>query len=319
LRLGEQDHVLLMVIHHVMVDGWSVGIFIEELSEFYCTFAAGRPAPLPKPAGLFSDFARWQRWWAKTDQASRQLKFWNERLCGASPVFPAGTNALGSRVARTPVHLSSEFVARLRAFGRSYGGTLFMTLLAAFKALMLLRTGRHDICIATAMANRPHQWMEGVIGPFENTTVVRTQIDPSLSFQETLNRVRDSVLETNARQEFPFEILASRLAAEGGPDCASLIQVFFALQNSYRRQLVLSDVSVEPFGNVYLEGQAVFPIDRTWLAVILKETKSGVVGSCTYKRDLFKLGVIESWIADYQKILEKVTAHPGMQLGLVEV
>jgi acyl-CoA synthetase (AMP-forming)/AMP-acid ligase II/acyl carrier protein len=315
LRLDEHDHVLIMILHHVIVDGWSVGIFIEELSALYCAFAAGRPAPLPKSAALFSDFVHWQHRWVKTDQASRQVKFWNERLFGASPVFATDTDVLGSPVARIPVHLSSDLVARLRAFGRSYGGTLFMTLLAAFKALVLLRTGRRDICIATAMANRPQQWMEGVIGPFENTTVVRTQIDPGLSFREALNRVRDSVLETNARQDLPFEIFASRVAEEGGPDCASLVQVFFALQNSYRRPLLLSDVSVQPFGNVYLEGQAVLPIDRTWLAVILKETASGVIGSCTYKRDMFKAGAVETWLEDYQGILENVAAHPNMELS----
>jgi len=320
LRLDDHDHILLVVVHHVIVDGWSIGIFIEEFSEFYSAFAAGRPAPLPKPAPLFSDFARWQRWWVKTEQASRQIRFWNERLRGASAVFATDIDVLGSPVARIPVHLSSELVAGLRAFGLSCGGTLFMTLLAAFKALVLSRTGRRDICIATAMANRPHQWMEGVIGPFENTTVIRTQIHPDLSFQQALSRVRDSVLETNARQDLPFDILASHLPNEGGPDSASLVQVFFSLQNSYPRPLVLSNVSVEPFGDIYLEGQAVLPIDRTWLAIILKETASGVIGSCTYKRDLFKLGVVESWIEDYRKILERVAAGSKTQLDrLVDI
>ena len=142
-----------------------------------------------------------------------------------------------------------------------------MTLLAGFKTMLLARSGRSDICVATAMANRSQLRTERVIGPMENTTLIRTRIDADLSFQEALSRVRDSVLEAYARQELPFDILAARLAEEDGLDPASLIQVFFVLQNAFR-PLKLPDVTVRSFA--YPDGQPVLPIDRTWLTVMLE-------------------------------------------------
>ena len=209
LRLGPDDHVLLLILHHIIVDGWSIGVFFEEVSKLYSAFAAGRQAQLPEPALQFSDLARWQRRWCTTDSATRQFAYWKDHLRGASPVFPTDGDLagalLGSRIAHEPVHLPNDLVARLSALGRSQGGTLFMTLLAGFKAMLLARTGRNDICVATAMANRSQQRTERVIGPLENTTLIRTRMDSDLSFQEALSRVRDSVLEAHARQELPFE------------------------------------------------------------------------------------------------------------------
>ena len=166
---------------------------------------------------------------------------------------------------------------------------------------------------------QPHsQWTERVIGPMANTTLIRTRIDSDLSFREALSRVRDSVLEAHARQELPFDILAARLAEEDDPDPASLIQVFFVLlQNAIRRPLKLPDVVVQSFGNVHTEGQPVLPIDRTWLTVTLKETSSGLTGSCSYKDDLFEANTLQHWIADYKAILAKAVANPEISLGML--
>jgi amino acid adenylation domain-containing protein len=317
LRLGADDHVLLLILHHIIVDGWSIGVLMEEVSELYSAFVAGRPAQLPEPALQFSDFARWQRGWFTTDSAARQFTYWKERLCEAPPVFATnggpGSELLGARVAHEPVHLQNDLVARLRALSLSQGGTLFMTLLAGFKALLLARSGCKDICIATAMANRSRLRTERVIGPLENTTLIRTRIDADLSFQEALHRVRASVLEAYARQEFPFDILALRLADEEGRDPASLIQVLFVLQNAARRPLELPDVAVRPFGDAY--GQSVMPIDRSWLTMMLKETPSGITGGCSYKDKLFEPETPGCWIADYKTILAKAATSPGTPLG----
>jgi amino acid adenylation domain-containing protein len=317
LRLGADDHVLLLILHHIIIDGWSIGVLMEEVSELYSAFVAGRPAQLPEPALQFSDFARWQRGWFTTDSAARQFTYWKERLREAPPVFATngavGSELLGARVAHEPVHLANDLVARLRALSLSQGGTLFMTLLAGFKALLLARSGRNDICIATAMANRSQLRTERVIGPLENTTLIRTRIDADLSFQEVLHRVRASVLEAYARQEFPFDILALQLAAEEGRDPASLIQVLFVLQNAARRPLELPDVAVRSFGDAY--GQLVMPIDRTWLTMILKETPSGITGGCSYKDELFEPEASRGWIAEYRTILAKAAISPGTPLG----
>jgi non-ribosomal peptide synthetase component F len=190
-----------------------------------------------------------------------------------------------------------------------------MTLLTGFKTMLLARTGRNDICVATAMANRSQQRTERTIGPLENTTLIRTRIDLDLSFQEALRRVRDSVLEAHANQQLPFNILAARLAEEAGLDPASLIQVYFGLQSAFPRQLELPDVAIHSFGNIYREGQQVLPIDRTWLAVMLKHRPSGITGSCSYKNDLFEANDLQHWIADYKTILAKVAANPKLSIG----
>ncbi|MDE5452933.1 amino acid adenylation domain-containing protein [Bradyrhizobium sp. CSA112] len=321
LRLGPDDHVLLLILHHIIVDGWSIGIFFEEVAEAYSAFAAGRQVQLPPQAFQFSDFADWQRRWCTTESATRQLAYWKDHLREASPVFTTDVGAAGalltSRIAHELFHLSSDLLVRLSALSRSQGGTLFMTLLAGFKAMLLARTGRGDICVATAMANRTQQWTERVIGPMENTTLIRTQMDSDLSFREALSRVRDSVLEAYARQEFPFEILAARLAEEDDADPASLIQVFFVLQNAIRRPLELPDVVAQSFGSAHTEGQPALPIDRTWLTLSLKEKPSGLTGSCTYKVGLFEANTLQNWIAEYKAILAKAVANPEISLGVL--
>jgi non-ribosomal peptide synthetase component F len=189
-----------------------------------------------------------------------------------------------------------------------------MTLLAGFKVMLLARNGRGDICIATVMANRSQQWTERVIGPFENTTLIRTRLDPDLSFKQALTRVRESVLEAYARQDIPFEIVAARLAEQDGVDAASLTQVFFVLQNAIRRPLELRDLDVRSFGNARF-GQPVLPIDRTWLTLMLKEGPSGIAGSCAYKDELFGTGTLHQWMADYQAILANAATDPQTSIG----
>jgi amino acid adenylation domain-containing protein len=319
LRLGVDDHVLLITIHHIIADGWSIGVLFEEISQLYYAFANCRPDPLPKPALQFSDVARWQSRWCTTDEATRQLTYWKENLRGASSVFRTDGNVVGARLSSPSAHeavqLPEDLIARLSTFSRGHGGTLFMTLLTGLKAVLLARTGCHDICVATAMANRFQPEADRVIGPFENTTIIRTRMDPDLSFLEALSRVRDAVLEAYARQELPFEILATRLAEEDGLDPASLIQVFFVLQNPLRQPIKLPDIIVRPFGNFHREGQPVMPINHNWLTLMLKERPSGITGSCNYKSSLFRPGAISQWMKDFATILTNAAANPTGLLG----
>ena len=314
LRLGADDHVLHLVLHHAIVDGWSIAVFLEEISELYVAFAGGRRAPLPKPELQFFDFAHWQRQWCSSAEASRQLGFWRKHLRKASPLFRTNDSAalLGSDTAHEPVNVGNDLVARLSALGHSRGASLFMTLLTCFKTLLLAKTGRKDICVATAMANRSQLRTERIIGPLVNMTLIRTRIDADLSFQEALACVRESVLDAYARQELPFEIVVADLVAKGDVDPASLLQVSFVLQNAYR-PLKLPDVAVDSFA--YREGERVLPIDRSWLSVMLKEKASGVVGACSYKSDLFEPNSLHRWMADYGTILAKAVADPETSLG----
>jgi non-ribosomal peptide synthetase component F len=163
------------------------------------------------------------------------------------------------------------------------------------------------------MANRAQLSRERVIGPFANTTLIRTQIDADLTFSEVLNRVREAVLEAHARQELPFDVIASRLAEETGLSPASLVQIYFVLQVAFRRPLKLADVTIRQFG--YQDGRTVMPIDRARLSITLKESSPGIAGVCVHKHDLFKPATVQDWIADYTAILAKAAANPDRQLG----
>jgi len=322
LRLGHDDHVFLLVLHHVIVDGWSIGIMFEEISTIYSALASRRQAELPEQTSKFSDFANWQRAWCTSDLASRQIADWRNQLRGATPVFSRDGSAAGARpgsvTAREPVHLPTDLIARLGALGRTDDATLFMTLLTGFKAMLLAWNGRRDMCIATIMANRTELWTEGLIGPFENTTLIRTRLDPDITFRAALARVREAVLEAHARQDLPFEILASRLAQDDGVDPASLTQAFFVLQNAIRRPLELRDLTVRSFRHAH-DGQPVLTIDQTWLTLMLKEGPSGIAGSCAYKDELFDTDTLRQWMGDYGTILARAAADPDRRIGQLVV
>lgn len=319
LRLSAEDHILLLHLHEIIIDGWSIKVFMEELSELYAAFVLGARPQLPDPPLQFSDFARWQRQWCTGDAASSQIAYWRARLRNATPLFANVDvgDELASPVDRESIHITKNLSAHLRALSYEQGATLFMTLLAGFKTLLLLQTGRNDICVATTMANRPQLEAERLIGPLANTTIIRTRLNADLSFREALNRVREAVLETYARQELPFDVIAARLSEEDGLDPASLIQAYFVLQVGFRRPIKTANLTIRPFD--YREGQSVMPIDRTWLYMTLKETPSSISGTCRYKEDLFEPKTIRRWIADYRAILVSAAASPGNSLGQLAV
>jgi amino acid adenylation domain-containing protein len=319
LRLRADDHVLLMTFHHIVADGWSIGVLFDEISKLYSAFTAGRSDPLPTPTLQFSDFVRWQKQWCTTDDAVQQFAYWRNILRGATAVFRTSDASLSSRMslrnAHQPVHLPKDSITQLNWLSRNLGGSLFMTLLTALKAVLMVRTERKDICVATAMANRAPPGTDRVIGQFENTTIIRTSLEPNLSFREAFSRVRDAVLEAHARQELPFDILTARLSKEDGVDPASLIQVYFTLQNPLGQQLELSDMPVRAFGNVYREGQPVLPVDHTWFSLFLKERSTGITGSCNYKPDVLEHSTIIRWMKDFTTILNNAVVKSDVSLG----
>jgi amino acid adenylation domain-containing protein len=313
LRFHAENHILLLTLHHAIADGWSIGVLFEELSNRYAALAGHPSVPLPKLPLAFSDVARWQRWWCGTDSARRQAVEWIDALRGAVPVFD-GEARPSAPTGHHPLGLERELVAGLTAYARQHNATLFMCLLTGLKALLLARTGRTDISIATAMANRAQPDTERIVGPFENTVIVRSRITPDLSFTQALDRVRQAVLDAHARQELPFNILADHLEQEG-IDPASLLQVYFTLQNPLRQPLDLPDIAVRSIGNVAREGQPVLPIDQTWLSLMLKERPTGITGSCNYKRDLFDGDTVGRWMEDLVALLAAAVTQPNTPLG----
>ncbi|MGY3079776.1 hypothetical protein ACVWZZ_006184 [Bradyrhizobium sp. LM6.10] len=313
LRLHDGDHVLLLTLHHAIVDGWSIGVLFEELSHRYAALAGYPSVPLPKLPPAFSNVVRWQHWWCGTDAARRQAAEWTENLRGATPVFDRGSSP-GASTGHRPVSLERELIGRLTAFAGQHNCTLFMCLLTGLKALLLARTGHNDISIATAMANRAQPDTDRIVGPFENTVIVRTKITPELSFVQALARVRQSVLDAYARQELPFNILADHLEQEG-VNPASLLQVYFTLQNPLRQPLDLPDLTTASIGNIAREGQPVLPIDQTWLSLMLKERPTGITGSCNYKSELLDGATVGLWMEDLVALLGAAVAQPNAPLG----
>ncbi|RXH06915.1 amino acid adenylation domain-containing protein [Bradyrhizobium guangzhouense] len=312
LRRHAEDHVLMLTLHHAIADGWSIGVLFEELSNRYAALTGRRSPPLPKKPLAFSSVARWQRWWCGTAAARRQAADWAENLRAAAPLFD-GKARPGASTGHHPLSLERDLVAGLTSHARQHNSTLFMCLLTGLKALLLARTGRTDISVATAMANRAQPDTDRIIGPFENTVIIRSRITPDLSFAQALGRVRQGVLDAHARQELPFNILADHLEQEG-IDPASLLQVYFTLQNPLRQPLELPDVTVRSIGNVAREGQPVLPVDQTLMSLMLKERPTGITGSCNYKDDLLDGATVGAWMEDLVALLEAAILRPNTPL-----
>jgi hypothetical protein len=316
-RLDADEHILLLVFHDIIIDGWSVTIFMEELSEFYSAEVTGQEASLRDAKFQFFDFADWQRQWSTGAAAKRQLTQWKENLKGFSPLFGGPAIGIGdelvSRVVAQPFQISRDLATQLKVLSHDQGVTLFMSLLTAFKALLSVRSRRTDICVATLMANRAQLGRERVIGPFATTTLIRTQIDPNLTFSEALSRVRQAVSEAYNRQELPFDTIAARLADEIGVSPSLLVQIYFVLQVGFRRPLKLSNIAVQSFSAQ--EGRTVMPIDRAWLSMTLRETSPGITGLCEHKEELLKSTGVRDWVGDYRTFLAKAIEKPNAQLG----
>ncbi len=235
LRLGRERHVLLLTLHHIVSDGWSMEVLLRELAALYPAFAAGLPSPLPELAVQYADFAVWQRRWLADEVLERQLGYWRRQLAGA----PAGldlptdfprpavqTFAGATRTATLP----AELAARLQAVCRSQGVTPFMLLLAGFDVLLSRYSGQEDVLVGSAVANRNRMETEGLIGFFVNTLVCRAQLGAAATFRELLAQVRESALAAYGHQDLPFEMLVEELAPERDLARAPFFQVLLAVQ-----------------------------------------------------------------------------------------
>ncbi|HEX7774674.1 MAG TPA: condensation domain-containing protein, partial [Pyrinomonadaceae bacterium] len=216
LRLSATEHHLLLTLHHVVADGWSIRVLVRELSALYESFRASVAAPLPALPIQYADYSVWQREWLAGAELERQLGYWRERLRSAPPLLEIPADrprpAVQSfRGARLPVKLSASVATAVKDFARSGGATSFMVLLAAFEALLWRYTGQDDIVIGTPVANRNRAEVEGLIGYFANTLVLRTDLSGGPTFRQLVDRVRETSLGALAHQDLPFEKLVEEL------------------------------------------------------------------------------------------------------------
>ncbi|HEY0602266.1 MAG TPA: condensation domain-containing protein, partial [Herpetosiphonaceae bacterium] len=243
-RLSDQEHRLLLVMHHIVGDGWSLRVYIGDLMDLYraCVkhAASGNPepmaSPLPELPIQYADFAAWQRQRLQGDHLDQQLDYWKEQLAGATTILELPTDRPRPAVQTYAaawhfLQLPESLMDRLKALSQQQGTTMYMTLLAAFKTLLYRYTGQEDILVGTPIANRNWVETEGLIGCFVNTLVLRTQLSGSTTFRELLGRVRETALGTFAHMDTPFEKVVEAVQPERNMSHTPLFQVLFSLQN----------------------------------------------------------------------------------------
>jgi amino acid adenylation domain-containing protein len=312
-RLAEEEHVAVLVMHHIASDGWSLRVLIEDLGALYDAFAAGRPSPLAEPPIQYADFAHWQREWLQGEVLETQLAYWERQLEGAPatssippdfPVLPART----FRGARQSMVLPAGLGERLGELSRQEGVTLFMLLLAAFATLLHRYTGEEDIVVGTPIANRNRVETENLIGFFVNTLVMRADLAGDPSFRELLRRVREVALGAYAHQDLPFERLVLHLRPERDLSLAPLFRVLFALQNAPAGKLELSALSLTPLET----GRAVAKFD---LFMAMSEDERGLGAAVEYNTDLYEAQTIGRLLEHFRALLESIASDPARPLS----
>lgn len=296
LKLAEDKHVLLVTMHHIISDAWSIGIFVREFAALYNAFSSGRESPLPELAIQYADFAQWQREWLQGEVLREQLDYWKEQLGGKLPVIelpvdrprPAVPSFKG---AHFDLRISSSLPERLKSLSHQHGVTIFMTLVAAFKVLLHRYGGQEDVIVGIPIANRNRSEIEGLIGFFINTLVLRTDLSGGPSFITLLNRVRDVALAAYAHQDLPFEKLVEELHSERYPSHHAIFQVLVVFQNTPMAALELDGLQLEPL--------EIPPRNSKFdLTLELSEEAEGLQGRIIYSVDLFDAATVERITGD---------------------
>ncbi|HYO59951.1 amino acid adenylation domain-containing protein, partial [Archangium sp.] len=313
LRLEREEHVLVLVMHHIVTDGWSNNVLLSELSQLYPVFEAGGVPALPELALQYADYAVWQRQWLQGEVLESQLSYWKKTLAVAPQALELPTDrprpqVQTSRGALVKVQLPLALSQEVRALSRREGATLFMTLLAAFQALLARYSGQTDIVVGSPIAGRNRQEVEGLIGFFVNTLALRADVQGSLSFKELLARVREVCLGAYAHQELPFEQLVDALQIERDLSRPPVFQVVFLLNDEPVRTVECGGLSLKP-----LEVDLVTA--KLDLTMGLQETGQGLLSIWEYNTDLFDGETVTRMAGHFQKLLEGWVARPEQRLS----
>jgi len=314
LRLSSQEHVAVVSMHHIISDGWSMGIFIDEVTALYEAYRFGQPSPLPDLPVQYADFAEWQAelLQPRSEVLESQLRYWKEQLRDVPhldlPTDRPRPPVYNPRGAILPLSLPADLLHELKYLSRLARVTLFMTLLAAFKVLLHSKARQDDIVVGTDIANRTRVETEGLIGFFVNMLVLRTDLGGNPTFSELLQRVREITLGAYAHQDVPFAKLVGELHVKRDLSRNPLFQVVFVLQNASIKTLQLKGLTLSPFEL----GITSAPFD---IVLSLHETADGLVGSMTYNAELFDVQTARRLLSDYQSVLERVVADPNQRLS----
>jgi amino acid adenylation domain-containing protein len=313
IRLGDTDHLLVLAMHHIVTDAWSLGLFAREFEKLYKAFSQDRPSPLPDLPFQYADFSHWQREWLQGEVLDTQLEYWKKQLGGEIPVLqlptdrprPAVQTYRGtSRYFALPMDLAEK----LKALSQHQGATLFMTLMAAFMTLLFRHTGQTDFAVGSPIANRNRTEIEGLIGFFVNTLVLRADASGDPNFLEFLGKVRETALEAFTHQDIPFEKLVEELRPTRDMSHSPLFQVMFALQNA-------------PVGAVELPGLTLAPVEvdrpaaQFDLTLFMWEEDKALSGRIEYNTDLFDAETVARLTGRLEVLLNAIVADPQCRLS----
>ncbi|HBN9488599.1 TPA: pyoverdine non-ribosomal peptide synthetase PvdD, partial [Pseudomonas aeruginosa] len=316
LQLAEDDHVLVLVQHHIVSDGWSMQVMVEELVQLYAAYSQGLDVVLPALPIQYADYALWQRSWMEAGEKERQLAYWTGLLGGEQPVLelpfdrprPARQSHRGAQLG---FELPRELVEAVRALAQREGASSFMLLLASFQALLYRYSGQADIRVGVPIANRNRVETERLIGFFVNTQVLKADLDGRMGFDELLAQARQRALEAQAHQDLPFEQLVEALQPERNASHNPLFQVLFNHQSEIRS--VTPEVQLE---DLRLEGLAWDGQTAQFdLTLDIQEDENGIWASFDYAADLFDASTVERLAGHWRNLLRGIVANPRQRLG----
>jgi amino acid adenylation domain-containing protein len=314
LRTGDDEHMLLLTMHHIVTDGWSMGVLLDEMSKLYEAYVAGEESPFAALSIQYADYAAWQREYLQGEVLDQQLAYWHEQLRGAPTLLSLPADRPRPSVqtfngARYYFELDRELTSSLRTLSQREGATLFMTLLAAFNILLWRYTGQNDICLGTPVAGRNQPEVERLIGVFINTLVLRTQLSGDPSFRELLGRVRSMTVSAFANQELPFERLVEALQPERNLSHTPIFQVMFSFQ--VPGGTADNEFAGLKFSSLDADNQ-MSPFD---LIGQLTEGADTVRGRFQYNTDLFDPSTIERMTMHFRVLLQSIVANPEQHIS----
>ncbi|WP_158623685.1 non-ribosomal peptide synthetase [Corallococcus llansteffanensis] len=313
LKLGAGEHVLVLTMHHIVSDGWSMGVLIREVALLYAAGVSGQPSPLPELPLQYADYAVWQREWMRGEVLEKQLAWWRLELTGAPqalelPTDHARPEVQGFRGASVPVRLPRALSDAVKALAQREHATPYMVLLSAYAVLLGRYAGQDDVSIGCPIAGRGRQELEGLIGFFVNTLVLRARLSLAPSFRALLAQVRETTHGAYAHQDVPFEKLVEELRPQRSLDRAPLVQVVLSLQNAPTSAVSLPGLRLEP---LVPDTEAV----KFELGLSLAETDDGFSGAFEYSTELFDAATVERMAARFQALLTRAVARPELPLS----
>ena len=313
VRLSDTDHIVLFTVHHIVSDGWSMGVLVNEIAILYGAYVQGQPSPLPELPIQYADFAHWQRQWLSGDVLQQQLGYWKQQLAGSPTLLELPPDrprppVQTYRGAILPFRVSAATTDALRALNKQTQTTLFMSLTAAFNVLLSRYANQSDICIGTPIANRNRAEIESLIGFFVNTLVLRTQVDGNDSFAALLHQVRGITLDAYAHQDVPFEQSVEVLKMERHTSHSPLFQVALVLNNAPLGALEMPGLTLQ----MVVTDNAIAKFDLT---LNMTEGTTQIFAAFEYNTDLFDQATIKRMAGHFTRLLDAIVADPQARIA----